>query len=60
MSEKKRAIIDISHASSRNGNSFRVTIPKKVVQMMDISMQDNIVMFILEEGRIVLEKLKQL
>lgn len=55
---ENRAVVEISHVSAV-GSSFRITLPKKIVNMLDLSDDDNIVIFYKEEnGSITLERLK--
>jgi antitoxin component of MazEF toxin-antitoxin module len=60
MKTPKRTVLGISNAASRTGNSFRVTLPRKVVERMGLTTDENIVVFVLEDEKIVLEKLKHL
>lgn len=53
----RKTIIDVTHVSTRTGNSFRITLPKKVVEIMGLTTEDNILMFTNEDGKVVLEKL---
>jgi bifunctional DNA-binding transcriptional regulator/antitoxin component of YhaV-PrlF toxin-antitoxin module len=53
----RKTIIDVTHVSTRTGNSYRITLPKKVVEIMGLTVDDNILVFTHEDGRIMLEKL---
>ncbi len=53
----KKSIIDVTHVSTRTGNSFRITLPRKVVEIMGLTTEDNILMFAHEDGKVILEKL---
>ena len=52
-----KSIVDVTHVSTRTGNSFRITLPKKVIEIMGLTTEDNILMFAHEDGKIILEKL---
>ena len=52
-----KSIVDVTHVSTRTGNSFRITLPKKVIEIMGLTTEDNILMFANEDGKIILEKL---
>ncbi len=60
MNNGKRSVLDVTHISSRNGTSFRVTLPRKVVESIGLTPEDNVVVFFLENGKVVLEKLKEI
>ncbi len=60
MSNGKRSILDVTHISTRNGTSFRVTLPRKVVDSIGLTPQDNVVVFFLEDGKVILDKLKEI
>ena len=60
MQRIERKVLEISHISARSGNSFRVTLPKKVVDYLELTEEDLAVVFVLENGKIVIEKLKHL
>ncbi len=53
----RKSVIDVTHVSTRVGNSYRITLPKKVVEIMGLTVEDNILMFTNDDGKIVLEKL---
>lgn len=54
-----RRIIDVTHISSR-GSSYRITLPKKVVTQLNLSSEDDILVFFQEEpGKVYIEKLKR-
>ncbi|MCL4336712.1 MAG: AbrB/MazE/SpoVT family DNA-binding domain-containing protein [Candidatus Thermoplasmatota archaeon] len=56
--ENGRKILDVTHISSR-GSSYRITLPKKVAAELNLSNEDDIIIFYQEElGRITLEKLR--
>lgn len=56
----KRSIIDVTHVSSR-GSSYRITLPRRVAESIDLEGADDIVVFYrYDDGRIVIDKLKQL
>lgn len=59
MSNSKRTFLDVSHVSTRSGNSYRLTLPKKVVKSLDLKKSDSILIFSIEDGKIILEKLRQ-
>ncbi len=59
MEQEKKVIIDVAHIKSRDGNSLRITLPKKVAEKLELTSDDNVVVFTLEEGKICIEKLKQ-
>ncbi|KAA8923407.1 AbrB/MazE/SpoVT family DNA-binding domain-containing protein [Thermoplasma sp.] len=48
--------MDVSHVSSR-GSSLRITIPKKVIQRLDIKPED-IIGFFDDDGRVTIEKIE--
>jgi AbrB family looped-hinge helix DNA binding protein len=50
-------MIDVSHVSSR-GTSVRVTIPKKVVKLLNLKDGDIVVFKEHKDGFIVIDKLK--
>lgn len=54
----RKTIIDVTHVSTRTGNSYRITLPRKVVDIMGITPQDNVLMFTLDDGKVILEKLE--
>lgn len=57
--ENRRTIIDVTHVSSR-GSSYRITLPRKVADTIRLESDDDIVVFYKEEdGRVVIEKLRQ-
>lgn len=58
MPEEKSSILDVAHVSSRNGTSYRVTLPKSVVNLIDLTPDDPVVVFYLKNGKLVLDKLK--
>lgn len=58
MADNKRTILDVTHLSSRNGTSYRITLPKKVVECIGLTQEDNVVVFLLENGKIVLDKVR--
>lgn len=60
MAGEKRDILDISHVSSRNGTSFRITLPKKVSNALELTPKDYLVVFYCEDGKIILDKLRDL
>ena len=60
MEQSKKEIIDVAHIKSRDGNSLRITLPKKVAEKLALSKDDNVVVFTMEDGKICIEKLKQL
>lgn len=51
----KSILIDVSHASKK-GSSIRITLPKKVLEILGAS-QYAIIGFFAEDGRIFLKKL---
>lgn len=53
---ENRALMDVAHVSSK-GTSFRITIPRKVVKMLDLKDQD-IIAFYREGSRVIIESLK--
>ncbi len=53
---EKRELLDVAHVSSK-GTSFRITVPRKVVSVLELKDED-IVAFYLEDGKIILESLK--
>lgn len=58
--QNNRTIVDVTHVSSR-GTSFRITLPKKVAESIHLTGNGDIVIFYREEdGKIVLDRLKQL
>lgn len=57
MTSTRKSIIDVTHVSTRTGNSYRITLPKKVVEIMGLTSEDNVLMFTHEDGKVVLEKL---
>lgn len=59
MEQGKKVIIDVAHIKSRDGNSLRITLPRKVAEKLELSKDDNVVVFTMDEGRICIEKLKQ-
>ncbi|MDS0257481.1 AbrB/MazE/SpoVT family DNA-binding domain-containing protein [Thermoplasmatales archaeon AK] len=50
-----RELIDVAHVS-RNGASYTITIPRKVVEAMGIS-PGSMVAFYEEDGRIIFRKI---
>lgn len=57
--ENGRRILDVSHISSR-GASYRITLPKKVATTLNLSSEDDIIVFYQEgSGKIVVDKLRQ-
>lgn len=57
--ENRRTILDVTHVSSR-GTSYRITLPKKVAESIKLTGNDDIVVFYMEEdGKIVIDSLKQ-
>ena len=55
MPEEKKKIIDVAHISSR-GASYRITIPKKVIERLGIDPED-IIAFVEDDG-VKLEKIR--
>ena len=56
--ENGRKILDVTHISSR-GTSYRITLPKKVAAQLNLSSEDDIIIFYQEDlGKITLEKLR--
>ncbi len=51
-----RTLIDVSHVSKKS-KSLRITLPKKVIDELRIQPSE-ILGYYLEDGKIVLEKLK--
>ena len=51
-----KVLIDVSHVSKR-GSSLRITVPKRVIEKMQIQPED-IVGFFEEDGRIYIDKMK--
>lgn len=49
-------ILDVTHISS-GGSSFRITLPKKIIEKLGLD-PDDIVTFIEKEGEVVLRKMK--
>jgi AbrB family looped-hinge helix DNA binding protein len=49
-------LLDVSHVSTR-GSSLRITVPKKVTEMLGIKEHD-VIGFYEENGRIIIEKVK--
>lgn len=45
---EKRKLIDVTHISSR-GSSFRITLPKKIINRLNLS-EDDIIAFYEEDG----------
>lgn len=60
MEQAKKVIIDVAHIKSRDGNSLRITLPKKVAEKLELTSEDNVVVFTMDEGKICIEKLKQI
>lgn len=57
--ENGRRVLDVSHISTR-GSSYRITLPKKVANKLNLTSEDDIIIFYQEEtGRIVVDRLKQ-
>jgi bifunctional DNA-binding transcriptional regulator/antitoxin component of YhaV-PrlF toxin-antitoxin module len=50
-------VIDVSHVSAR-GTSIRITLPKKIVRILDIGMDDIVVFKESEDGSVIIEKMK--
>ncbi|MFG1519048.1 MAG: AbrB/MazE/SpoVT family DNA-binding domain-containing protein [Thermoplasmataceae archaeon] len=44
----KRQIIDVAHVSSK-GSSYRITLPKKIIQRLNLS-PDDIIAFLDDDG----------
>ncbi|PYB68765.1 transcriptional regulator [Thermoplasma sp. Kam2015] len=51
-----KKLLDVSHVSSR-GSSLRITIPKKVIQKLDIKPED-IIGFFEDDGKVTIEKIE--
>ena len=51
-------ILDVTHVSTR-GTSLRITIPKKVKERLDLK-DDDILIFVEEDGRIFLKKIQSI
>ena len=49
-------ILDVSHISSR-GESFRITLPKKIIKKLGLN-PDDLIIFGEKDGDIVLRKMK--
>lgn len=49
-------LIDVSHASKR-GSSIRITMPKKVLELLEVKSED-IIGFLEENGRVYLKKME--
>ena len=60
MEQGKKVILDVAHIKSRDGNSLRITIPRKVAEKLELTRDDNVVAFTIDDGRICIEKLKQI
>lgn len=60
MEQGKKVILDVAHIKSRDGNSLRITIPRKVAEKLELTRDDNVVVFTIDDGRICIEKLKQI
>lgn len=45
---EKRKLIDVTHISSR-GSSFRITLPKKIINRLNLS-EDDIIAFYEDDG----------
>ncbi|MCL4328814.1 MAG: AbrB/MazE/SpoVT family DNA-binding domain-containing protein [Candidatus Thermoplasmatota archaeon] len=51
----ERKLVDVAHVSGRSG-SYRITIPKRVSEILKISEGDIIAFY--EDGKIFIEKLQ--
>ena len=60
MEKEERKILEVVRASTRSGNSFRMTLPGKVVEKLGLTKEESLVVFVLENDKIVLEKLKHI
>lgn len=60
MDKKEKKVLDIARIATRSGTSYRITIPKAVVEKLHITQDDKVVVFYLEDGKVVLEKLNNL
>ena len=49
-------ILDVSHISSR-GESFRITLPKKIIKRLDLK-EDDIITFFEDSDKIYIDKLQ--
>ena len=49
-------ILDVSHISSR-GESFRITLPRKIIKKLGLN-PDDLIIFGEKDGEIVLRKMK--
>lgn len=57
--DNRRSILDVAHVTSR-GKSFRITLPKKIAETLQLDGNDDIVVFLKEDnGSVVLEKMKR-
>lgn len=55
----KKTILDVAHVTSR-GKSFRITLPKKIAESLQLDGEDDIVVFFKEDdGSVVLEKMRR-
>ncbi len=48
--------LDFAHVSGGNGSSYRITLPRSVVESIGLTEDDRIVVFYLENGKLVLER----
>ncbi len=56
---RKRAILDVAHVTSR-GKSYRITLPRKVADTIQIDGEDEILVFFKDpDGTVTLEKMKK-
>ena len=49
-------ILDVTHISAR-GSSFRITLPRKIIERMKLN-PDDIITFVEKDGEVVLRKMK--
>ncbi len=56
---RKRSILDVAHVTSR-GKSYRITLPRKVAESIQINGDDEILVFFKEDdGTVTLEKMRK-
>lgn len=59
MEREQKTVLDVARIESRTGKSFRITLPKKVVNQLKLTREDSVLVFFMEGERIIIEKLRQ-
>lgn len=58
MGNEKGVVLDYTRVSTRKGNSYRITLPRKVVENIGLTPEDNVVVFYLEDGKLKLDRVR--